>query len=704
MSRNGHSPALGPYVAQWQISFRKASQNLRTFAAATSLTSRSMKKSTLLALIAPPAIATLAFFPVDNQSNKFHSDAELAFFRQAVHRAPGHSSHPHNDPDQMMIDSSVLFPTSKSCNGCHGSDPNMVAFITSTGEDVNIYDDWRSTMMANSAKDPFWRAKVSHEIMVNPAHSLELQDKCTSCHAPAGHYQAKLHDKKQFYLLADVYADSLGLDGVTCQVCHAQAPGDNGSLHSGQLNFDTNYMRVAYGPYKFVFAPPMHTFVGITPEFGGHISDAGLCAGCHTLITKTVNQQGDYTGTTFVEQATYHEWLNSRYDKEHDNISCQKCHMQQIADPVVISANYQFLFAKYPFGLHELAGANVTMLDLMKNNRAKLGIDAEAEHFDSTIAATLRMLQQKTLDLDLQPGDVTGDSMHFTLRLHNKAGHKFPSGYPSRRAWVEFEVKNESGQTLFHSGKMNPDFTIEGENPEFEPHHNTITTENQVQIYELVPVDMWGTFTTVLERAFFAIKDNRLTPEGFRTNDPVYDTTQVVGLGADTDFNRFANGSEGSGADVLRFRLPNNGYTGRVRVSARVWYQSLPPKWMGPMFAFSSPEIDTFRMMFDAADRSPVLVAEALLDSVFVTPVSTQNIDNVGFVHIFPTLSADGKVSVQPLGNTQISRVQVWDAAGQLMWSGPFSKLPVELPQRAGVYFLAIDTNRGRVVEKVLRI
>ena len=213
-----------------------------------------MKKFTLLALVVPPVVAALAFFPVDNQGNKFHSEAELASFRQltfsgqqpAITRSPNSQITNLNLP----IDSNILFPTAKTCGGCHGHDPLMSAFITSTGEDVNIYDDWRSTMMANSAKDPFWRAKVSHEIMVNPSHSKELQDKCTSCHAPAGHYQAKLHDKKDFYLLSDLYADSLGLDGVTCQACHAQAPELLGDLHSGQLNFDTNYIRVAYGPYK----------------------------------------------------------------------------------------------------------------------------------------------------------------------------------------------------------------------------------------------------------------------------------------------------------------------------------------------------------------------------------------------------------------------------------------------------------------------
>jgi len=670
-----------------------------------------MKKSLLLAMLLPAFIAIIANLPVNNKKERFHSDVELAFFSQlqgspAFTKAmAGEPSTVDRRPSTVMlpIDSNILFPTAKTCGGCHGYDPNMHALVTSSGEDVNIYDDWRSTMMANSAVDPFWRAKVRHEILVNPANSIELQDKCTSCHAPAGHYQAKLHDKLDHYLLADVYQDTLGLDGVTCQICHAQSPEKLGDLHSGALNFDTNYIRVAYGPYEIAFAPPMHEFVGITPLFGEHIFDAGLCAGCHTLITNTVDLNGQFTGGTFIEQATYHEWLNSRYDEANDNITCQGCHIPQLLDEVIISANYQFLTPKYPFGLHELAGANVTMLKLLKENRNKLGIKAKPEHFDSTIAATMRMLQHKSLDLTLKTDVLHGDSANFTVTLQNKAGHKFPSGYPSRRAWVEFEVKNQNGETIFHSGRMNPDYSLVGEKPNFEPHYNRIGDPNQVQIYEMVPGDVIGIFTSVLERGHLALKDNRLVPQGFTLSDPVYDTTQIVGSALqDPDFNKMPNGTQGTGADIIHFAIANNGYTGLLTVSAKVWYQSLPPKWMAPMFEWSAPEIDSFKTMFEAADRSPILVAEQVLTGVFVSPVSTKNIGNKGLVTISPSISQDGLVFVQPIGNIEIKGVQVWDAAGRIHWQRK-GETPVQLPEQRGIYFIVVDTNRGKVVEKVVR-
>ncbi len=661
-----------------------------------------MKKTVLIALTVPAFIGAITLYPVENQKVEFHTNAEHAFFKEHGLSVEAFEKQLGESPDFLPIDSTILFPTAKLCGGCHGHDPNGHALVTTSGEDVNIYDRWRSTMMANSAKDPFWRAKVTHEILVNPSHSLALQDKCTSCHAPAGHYQAKLQKHQLTYTLADLYSDTLGLDGVNCQACHAQSPLNIGSTHSGQLNYDTNHIRVAYGPYELVFAPPMHEFVGITPEYGEHILDGGLCAGCHTLITNTVDLEGHLTGNTFVEQATYHEWLNSRYDRDHDNVSCQTCHVPQLQDEIIISANYQFLTPKFPFGLHELAGANVSMLKLLKENRQALGITAEPQHFDSTIVATLRMLQHNTLDMELNTGILNGDSVDFSVKLSNKAGHKFPSGYPSRRAWIEFEVENEAGEVVFHSGRMNADYSLPDEDANFEPHYDWINAPGQVQIYELVPGDVNGNFTNVLERGDEGIKDNRLTPQGFRISDPVYDTTLIIGAALlDPDFNRDAAGMEGSGSDIVHYRIATHGYDGLLKVRARVWYQSLPPKWMMPMFEYSSPEIDSFKNMFNAADRSPVLVAERVLDSVLVSSVATHQAVDPSLVQVTPTLSRDGQVHIQTSGDVQLRRIQIWDSAGHLVWDQPARA--VWLPADKGVYFIAIDTNKGRVVRRVVR-
>jgi hypothetical protein len=89
---------------------------------------------------------------------------------------------------------------------------------------------------------------------------------------------------------------------------------------------------------------------------------------------------------------------------------------------------------------------------------------------------------------------LTGDSrIVIDLSVENKGGHKFPTAYPSRRAWLHVTVKDRDGRMVFESGKLNPDGSIQGNDNDadasrFEPHYSEITSRDQVQIYEDIMV------------------------------------------------------------------------------------------------------------------------------------------------------------------------------------------------------------------------
>jgi len=635
-----------------------------------------------------------ALAPLSNQTAKaFHSQAEIDMFRQMLSMPP--------------VDSSILFPTASTCKGCHGYDANGYALVDFFGNDVNIHDDWSATLMANAAKDPFWRAKVSHEILLNPGHSTAIQTKCTSCHAPMGHYTAffRGHDS---YTLADLLQDTIGLDGVSCAGCHMIGPDQLGQLHSGNLSYDTS--RLMFGPFPGPFAAPMTDFLGFRPVYGPHISQAGVCASCHTLITEPIGLDGELVGTTFVEQATYHEWLNSLYAEDQENITCQQCHMPELEESVVISSNYLFLPGRSQYSRHEFAGANAFMLRLMKEYRQELDIKAREADFDETLAATLRMLQQESLDAQLQWAGVEADTAIFSLRLLNRAGHKFPSGYPSRRLFVSFLVTTPGGDTLFHSGAMNDRYELIDEDLPFEPHHHIIRRPGQVQIYEMVAGDEVNPFTVVLEHASVMNKDNRLPPRGFRSNHAVYDTTRIVGQAlSDPDFNR-DGGQEGSGADILYFHVGTAGYAGPVLVKAQVYYHSLPPRWVNPIFESSTPEIESFRQQFLSIDNAPVLVAEQNLSDVSfpvvtalgrVSPAAVQ-------VRVFPNpvgeeihFRLSGPAALPPAlielhdmsGKKVLQAAPVWSLQqGHWQASLPATGLP------AGVYSWLLRDRRGKLL------
>ena len=157
-----------------------------------------------------------------------------------------------------------LFAGSGECAACHNSqtDPE--------GTSVALADDWRSTMMANASRDPFWRAKVSAEVAANPMHKEFIEDKCSKCHAPAGNINVH-HTGGGSYSMEDLLTDPLGLDGVQCTVCHQIT---EGSLGNNSANFTIGTNKIIYGPYTAPFGTPMTNATGYATEYSGHIDDS----------------------------------------------------------------------------------------------------------------------------------------------------------------------------------------------------------------------------------------------------------------------------------------------------------------------------------------------------------------------------------------------------------------------------------------------
>ncbi len=642
-------------------------------------------KRKLLACLVLLSIPFLVELPMSlsAKTSPFHSELELSQF-------------------EIMSDSLLpegfnsLFAGSGACNECHGFDTAGIASVDIFGEDLNLVDDWRASMMANSAKDPFWRAKVSHEVLLYPQHQSIIEDKCTSCHAPLGHFAA-IHDGQPHFSMAELQNDSIALDGVSCLACHQQGVENLGDLNSGHLNFDT--AKVAYGPYISPLISPMVMATGYTPIYSEHISDAGICAGCHTLITETLDYDGNFTGTKFVEQATYHEWLNSTY--EADSISCQSCHMEAITKgQIIIAAGFE-TEPRSPFYLHNLSGANVFMLQLFRDNIEALGLSATEEQFDQAILATEDMLYNKSITLDLNFLDRTADTVFFEMNIANMAGHKFPSGYPSRRVFIEFLVKNELGDTIFISGKTDENHEVIGHDINYEPHYDIIRSEEEVQIYEMVIADVNDEVTTVLVRGEYPIKDNRIPPVGFVSDHPSYDTMKVAGLADfDPNFNK-ASGIEGTGADKLFFHIPLDEEYGELEARARVYYQTAPPKWMKELFDEQSDEIDEFLALFEAADRQPLLVKEKTVEVDFF--LEAQDLSkSYDFARLISNLPSNKTIHVQ---SNEIHTYSIFDLNGKLIQdksnnSGDY-KIPFE--HRSGTYIIQfVNQNGDSITEKII--
>ncbi|MBK7965637.1 MAG: hypothetical protein IPK10_10370 [Bacteroidetes bacterium] len=361
----------------------------------------------------------------------------------------------------------------------------------------------------------------------------------------------------------------------------------------------------------------MQLYVGLTPAYSPHISESKTCSPCHTLISNSVDLTGVPTGTTFVEQATYHEYLNSDFPLV-EMATCQTCHMPKIEDPIKIANGYTALPGRTPFNLHTFAGAKQFHGATHQRQQSKLRGVCSRSNVRFNTQSKHSTIKTRNADLISQFDSSGNDTAYFSIQLKNKAGHKFPSGYPSRRAVVQFVALKANGDTLFSSGLFDNDYEVKNISTPFEAHHDFIHSSTQAQIYEMVMGDVNGNKTTVLERAFAPLKDNRIPPRGFTTLHSAYDTCAIVGDALnDLDFNKTA-GLEGKGHDIIHYHLPLGGYSGNLSVEVKVFYQTLPPAFLDEMKTFSSAEIDTFLSMYANANKSPFLVKSDSLINILI--------------------------------------------------------------------------------------
>jgi hypothetical protein len=470
----------------------------------------------------------------------------------------------------------VAFQTSDRCIACHNR------LTTSRGEDVSIGFDWRATLMANSSRDPYWQASVRRETMDHPEASEEIQDTCARCHMPMERYAAKAAGRK-----AEVFTHlpfkarrdggSLAEDGVSCSLCHqlsATGLGDP-STFTGKFHVDPPDARGAhheYGPYA---VDPGHTMVmqtsteGFVPSQSAHVRTSELCAACHTLITETLGPGGQVVGR-LPEQVPFQEWLHGDYK---DARSCQSCHMPTVSEPVPITRIYG---QPRQMARHVFVAANFFIQRMLNRYRDDLDVAAQPHELDAAAGRTEDYLATQAATVALESLGVRDGRLDTTVIVENLGGHKLPTAYPSRRAWIHLTVRDGGGRLVFESGKLNPDGSITGndndaDKTKFEPHYTTIDAPGQVQIYESILGGTGDEVTTGLLTASQYLKDNRLLPKGFDKRSAEADIAVHGGAADDADFL--------GGGDRVRYSVDVSRASGPFTVDAELLYQPIGFRW-----------------------------------------------------------------------------------------------------------------------------
>jgi hypothetical protein len=508
----------------------------------------------------------------------------------------------------LTTQSTEYFTGAGNCTNCHRE------MTDQNGKDVSIDAMWRSAVMANAGRDPYFKAAVKREVEDLPEYQDFIEDKCATCHMPMARTTAHFNEQPTamfnggFYN-KDHYLHEVAMDGISCTVCHQIQDGNFGTAESYSGGFLIDQVRPAGTRYLYGTNPVtdrraaiMAGPSGYTPVEVEHIQQSELCATCHTLFTPAIDENGEIFGE-FPEQMPYLEWLESSHVAEG---SCQDCHMPPADGGVVLSITGGEPIS--PFNQHLFIGANTYILRILRQFGEELGVTASSEAFQDKIVNTQEQLENNAARVSISEVEMIGDTMQAVVEIENLAGHKLPTGFPSRRIWIHFTVRDADGSVIFESGDYQADgMILENDNDQdprqYERHYDLISQEDQVQIYEPILVNSLDEVTTHLLRVSYYVKDNRLLPDGFDKQEAAEEIDVHGQAGGDEDFQ--------GGGDRLMYRVNTENAQGPLTIEVELLMQSIGFRWAVNHREVNTSESETFMKYYDATSNLPVLLSEA---------------------------------------------------------------------------------------------
>ena len=513
-----------------------------------------------------------------------------------------------DDADSVVLPAmqNDLFATSGVCADCH------TAMIDSAGVDVSIDADWRVSMMANAALDPFWQAAVIALHEAHPEQEARIEVSCSGCHVPMPATLAESQDETVELLGEggiidpDSAMDAFAADGVSCTVCH-QIRADNlgfQTSYNGGYQIDTELRspnRLIFGPYRITdeLASVMQAAAGFRPEQGIHLGQSEACATCHTVYSEYLDAFGNPAGI-LPQQTTYLEWYYSDYSNYY---GCVDCHMEDVDGGVRIAE--QSVAIRSPFEAHTFAGGNAFLLEVL-SIFGGADVLATVEQYAQAAEQAGTYLQENTATITLMDPRVISGNLYADILVENAAGHKFPTGFPSRRAWLHILVLDAAGNAVFESGAVREDGSIVGnaadEAPDsYEPHYLAIVQPDQVQIYETILFSTENEITTDLLYAARYLKDNRLLPPGYEKDAPYVDLAVHGRATEDENFD--------AGADLVELIAALGDAAGPYTLRVELLYQPVSYRWLANLESSQAGMVMDFLEAAAQVSDQPILIA-----------------------------------------------------------------------------------------------
>ena len=266
-------------------------------------------------------------------------------------------------------------------------------------------------------------------------------------------------------------------EGISCLVCHAIE----------QTNVKGNADYVIHQPERYVYelrddplSAELSRFL-IRAYPARHVETLSkrmfkapeFCAACHKqFIDEEVNKVG------WVQlQNQYDNWKASRWHSEDDprrTLECRECHMPLVADsrdPAAgDAADFNRDAGDGKHRSHSFLGANQFIPVLQQD--AIVGGPAHAAQIERWLRGEVEIPEIAErwttgpaipIHIEAPAEALAGQTVPLKVHvLNNKAGHDFPTGpLDIIQAWVEVQVTDAAGNTVFHSGQVDERHMVE---------------------------------------------------------------------------------------------------------------------------------------------------------------------------------------------------------------------------------------------------
>lgn len=362
-----------------------------------------------------------------------------------------------------------------------------------------------------------------------------------------------------------------------------------------------------------------------------------------------------------VEQATFLEWQNSQFADAGTAQSCQDCHMKgnfetldgkikidglttQIASiqdtnlpdvPHALPQDEIDVPFRDGYKRHNFVGLNAFMVAMLSQFDEEMGLGPKDPMTYATNGAQLSMdtmalqARDETADVRIESLAATDGMLEAVVSVDNKTGHRLPSGVGFRRAFLEIRATDAAGRQLWCSGCTNGAGVIIGPDGEplktefldhvpegatealYQPHHDLIDDQTQVQIYEELTQNAKKRFTTSFVHRVYHPKDNRLLPWGaaepgtaaFEKRFGPSEVTAAFMKATMPEGRAATDAGVKAGKDELTYRisLPEGVDPATVTVSATLYSQAIPPYYLKQRFETAPKGPATQRLYYLAS-------------------------------------------------------------------------------------------------------